>query len=558
MARKSKHTITGRAQAATAKLWQTALYVRLSREDGDKAESESIRSQKDYLQDYLSYHQDLIAYKIYVDDGWSGTNFQRPQFSAMIEDIQEEKVNCVLVKDLSRFGRNYIEAGHYLETFFPMNRVRFISINDHIDSYENPASVANVIVPMKNVMNDEYCRDISMKVRSSLNIRREQGKFIGSFATYGYKKDPDDHHKLIIDEEAAAVVRDIYHWFLSGDSILGIAKRLNSLGIPNPSAYKRKQGLKYHHPSNDKLDGLWPDSSVRRILKNEMYTGVMVQGRNEIISYKVQISRARDESDWIRVENTHEAIISSDTFEMAQDLFSRDTRTTPGKGQVDLFSGFLRCADCGKAMNKKLISQPYRTYCYYICSTFKKMNSSACTKHTIRSDILEATVLKVIQQQIDLAVEMDSLINAIRNSDQAASASEKLERALAAQQKELDRCEKMLIDLYPDYKSGLISQNSYLALKKQYEQQYDKTEQIIADLQAQIDTIESSELPQNEFIASFLQHQNVTRLSRELLVSLVENIYVYEGGGIEIKFRFADSYELAAEYIEANKHLLTA
>ena len=558
MARNSKYNQQSQSQSSSAKTWQTALYVRLSREDGDRPESESIISQKAYLQDYLRTHKDLTEYKVYADDGWSGTNFDRPQFICMIDDIKAGKVNCVLVKDLSRFGRNYIESGRYLETFFPLMNVRFISINDHIDSYEDPNSVSNVMVPMKNVMNDEYCRDISSKVRSSLDIRRSQGKFIGSFATYGYKKDPNDHHRLIIDEEAAAVVRNIYSWFLEGKSIIGIAKHLNSLGIPNPSAYKRLQGMRYHHPANDKLDGLWPDSSVRRILRNEMYTGVMVQGRNKIISYKVQVARAVPEEDWIRVENTHNAIIPRETFDLVQQLLQRDTRTAPGKQNLDLFSGFLRCADCGRAMNKKLISQPYKDYCYYICSTFKKMNSGACTKHTIRSDKLGEAVLTVIQKQIELAVEMDDLLESISQIKQKNRVEEQLEQALNIQAAEQAHIEKTLLELYPDFKAGLLSQETYLTLKKQYEQQLAKTQETICSLHEQLAACSSAENIANDFIATLLQHRNVTELSRELLVELVDRILIHEGGGIDIHFKFADSYKLAAEYINENKHLLAA
>jgi len=514
MARKSKYNCISQTQPSDAKVWQTALYLRLSREDGDKAESESIASQRDYLQDYLRTHQDLIQYKVYADDGWSGTNFDRPQFTAMIEDIKTGKVNCVLVKDLSRFGRNYIEAGRYLETFFPLMNIRFIAVNDHIDSYADPTSVSNIMLPMRNVMNDEYCRDISGKVRSSLDIRRSQGKFIGSFSSYGYKKDPNDHHRLIIDEEAAEIVRNIFNWFIAGKSMLGIAKHLNALGIPNPSAYKRLQGMQYHHPAGEKLDGLWPDSSVRRILRNEMYTGVMVQGRNKVISYKVQVARAVPEEDWIRVEGTHEAIITRETFDLVQQLLQRDTRTTPGKQNLDLFSGFLRCADCGRSMAKKLISQPYKDYHYYICSTYKKMNSGACTKHTIRTDKLSDAVLTVVQKQVELAVEMDDLLDRISQIKKRNRTEEQLEQALNLQLAEQSRIEKMLVDLYPDYKADLLSQETYLTLKKQYEQQLSKTQDTICNLREQLAACNDAENTTNDFISTLLRHRNITKADR--------------------------------------------
>lgn len=558
MARTSEYSKPQAAAAPSGRVWQAALYVRLSREDGDKVESESILSQKAYLQDFLKGRSDLRLYQIYVDDGWSGTNFDRPQFLSMIEDIRARRVNCVIVKDLSRFGRNYIESGRYLETFFPMMRVRFISVNDHIDSYADPGSLGNMIVPMKNVMNDEYCRDISTKVRSSLNIRRSQGKFIGSFAAYGYRKDPADHNRLLIDEEAAQVVRSIYAWFLGGQSVLGIAQRLNAQGIPNPSEYKRRQGLKYRHPAGKKLDGLWPDSSVRRILRNELYTGVMVQHRNEVISYKVQISRPVAEREWIRVDGTHEAIISRETFDLAQALFARDTRTAPGKVQVGVLSGFVKCADCGRAMNRKRISQPYRDYDYYICSTFKKMKKGACTKHTIRSDRLEHVVLVTLQKQIALAVEMEELMTAIRSCEAASRSSQLLTAQLSGAEREQARIQQILLELYPDLKNGLLSQPQYLALKKQYEAQLEGLEQTIARLREQAASLAEGRPEENDFISSFTQFRNITALTREVVVALVENIYVHEDGSIDIQFHFSDSYELAAEFIENNRHLVPA
>ena len=401
MARKSKYEHSSAKLSTT--LWKPALYIRLSREDGDREESNSIASQRELLTEFVDTQTDMTSPRLYTDDGYTGTDFDRPDFQRMLNDLRAGIINCVIVKDLSRFGRNYVGVGEYLEHIFPLLNVRFISVSDNVDSYLDPRSVNNLVVPFKNILNDEYARDISNKVRAS-------------FASYGYRKDPNDHSRLLIDEPAAAVVRDIFNWFIGGTSVLGIAKKLNAMGIPNPSAYKRQQGMNYRHPTSDKLDDLWPDSSVRRILRNPLYTGTMVQGKKRMKSYKLHISEAVPEEDWITVEQTHEAIIPIELFDKAQALFERDTRTAPTQPKVYLFSGFLRCADCGKAMNRKLISQPHRDYYYYICSTFKKQHSGACTKHTIRSDRLEQAVLETLRSQIALAVEMDELIAEINRS----------------------------------------------------------------------------------------------------------------------------------------------
>lgn len=549
MARKSKYALP--REPVQNAVWRPALYLRLSREDGDKVESDSIANQRSLLSEYAANAEDLAEPEYYLDDGYSGTNFDRPGFQTLLADLRAGKVNCVIVKDLSRLGRNYIDVGEYLERVFPLLGVRFISVNDRVDSYLDPQSMNNLIVPFKNIINDEYCRDISNKVRASLDLKRRQGKFIGSFASYGYRKDPGNHNRLLIDEEAADVVRSIFGWFLSGVSVLGIARRLNEQGIPNPSAYKRLQGMNYHHPAAEKLDGLWPDSSVRRILKNRLYTGTMVQGKNRVKSYKLPVSERLPEGDWIAVEATHEAIIPPETFEAAQALFARDTRTPPQTDRVYLFSGFLRCADCGRAMHRKQISQPYRQYGYYICSTFKKQSRGSCTKHTIRSDRLEQAVLTTVQQQIALAVEMDELLASIRAKGVPARSAERLLREreqLLAQQQKLER---MKLALYPDWKNGDLSRDEYHALKGQFEGRLAALAQRLAALEEQREDAGSGAGRLHSLLAQFTQYRNLQSLSREVLAALVDFIEVQEGGGIKIHFKFANAFSAALDDLRA-------
>lgn len=471
----------------------------------------------------------------------------------MITDIKNRSVNCVIVKDLSRFGRNYIEVGRYIETTFPLLDIRFISVTDSVDSYKNPQSVNNIIIPFKNLINDEYCRDISNKVRSSLDMKRKQGKFIGSFASYGYIKDPADHNHLIVDGEAAEVVLDIYTWFIGGTSIIGIAKKLNTLGIPNPSAYKKSRGMNYKHPAGEINDMLWPDSSVRRILTNKLYTGTLVQGKNKTKSYKLQVSIPVPKQDWIEVENTHEAIIPIEEFEKAQSLLSRDTRTAPAQKEVYIFSGFIKCADCQRAMNRKLISQPYGEYHYYICSTFKKMANGACTKHTIRSDRLEEAVLETIRKQIELAVSMDELIAAINERGNASKSSLRLDNSLISNLAEKEKLERMKSELYIDWKNGDITKTEYHELKARFESRLEALNEIIVSIKKELSDIENGIDSSNSFLTSFIKYRNIERLNREIVIELIENIYVHEGGGITIKFNFRDEYEKVIEFVENNK-----
>ncbi len=532
-----------------AKQWKAADYARISREDGDKEESDSIGTQFDIIDDYIAHNDDITFVDRYSDDGWSGTNFDRPDFMRLMEDIKKGKINCVIVKDLSRLGRNYILVGQYLEMIFPMLNIRFISVNDRIDSIKDPASINNALVSFKNVMNDEYCRDISNKVRSSLDRKRSKGEFIGSFASYGYMKDPDDHHHLIVDPVAAEVVKNIFDWFLQGMSILGIAKRLNHMGIPNPSAYKRQCGLNYKHPAGQ-LDSAWPDSSVKRVLKNRLYVGDMVQNKNQTKSYKVQISVAVPEEKWVIVPNMHEAIIDREKFETVQQLLMRDTRTSPGINHVSIFAGYIRCADCLRAMGKKSVAQSYGKYHYYVCQTFRKAGRNLCTKHTIREKLLYDAVLATIQSQIDLAVSMDQLVNDLKSQNVRAAKSSRLEKMLQLKEEEYEKVSRCRIDLYPDWKAGILSKDEYLSLKAKIGEQLEQIEIAIANIKEEISKYQSAPVSENKFISSFLRYRNIQVLTREVIVELIEMIYVHEGGTITIQFKYQDEYQRLLDLID--------
>lgn len=546
MARTSKYETINLSSAQPK--WRVGLYVRLSREDGDKIESESVGSQKALLQKYADERPDMRVFDIYTDDGWSGTDFNRPAFQKMLKDAANKKINCVIVKDLSRFGRNYVEAGKYLETVFPLFGVRFIAVNDQIDSVGNPASVNNIIVPFKNIINDEYCRDISVKVRSALDIRRRQGKFIGSFAPYGYKKDENDRNKLVVDEEAAQTVRLIYKTFLQGSSIAGVARELNARAVPNPSEYKRRKGLNCNRGTGAGNSGLWLDTTVRRILCNQLYIGNLVQKKNEVISYKIHKTKAVDSADRIVAENTHEAIISKSDFEKAQQLLSRDTRVSPKTQRLSVFSGFIKCADCGRAMQKRTVPQPNKTYEYYVCSTYKKLDKTACTKHAIRADILEETVLTVLNKYIGIAVNFDRLADKVKLAQKNGARTKRLASELNETRNRLVKAQKLLLDIYPDYKNGILSREQYFALKEKYENECADATAAIERTEKEIRDFENGADGVNSFIAELKKYKGLQKLTREVVAELIENIYVREGGEIDLHFKFKDAVLSAEEY----------
>lgn len=538
--------------------WKAALYIRLSKDDGDKQESNSVTYQREILKEHLKLHPDIEIHDIYIDDGWSGTNFDRPDFLRMMEDIYAGKVNCVVVKDLSRFCRNASEGGQYLDNIFVRLRVRFIAINNGIDTASNNMNAVTqcISVGVTNVINESVAATTSVNVRGTLNVNRQQGKFIGSFATYGYIKDPNDHHKLIIDEEVAPIVRMIYEKYIGGKSIIGIAKELNEMGIPNPSTYKKLKGFNYKHPVGASNDGLWPDSSVRNILRNKMYLGHMVQGRNTTVSYKIKQSRAIPKDEWIIVENTHEALIDQETFDRAQALFNRHTRATPETKNVHLFAGLIRCSDCRRIMNKKTNHHPYGTYRYFRCSTTRKMQKTACTNHTIRIDKLEQAVLVFLQTTIKTALEFNELLQIINSSSNRKKESTHLQKTLKTQQAERDKCMRAMADLYPDWKSGILTQEEYLVIKTSMKDKIDALDLMIANLQKSAEEYKSGVTGDNDFIAHFIKYQNIDKLTRPMLVELVDEILVHEGGRIEVNLKFRDAYEQVIEYIEMNKDIV--
>lgn len=391
--------------------WRLGEYIRLSKEDAQKAkkgdDSNSVINQGRLLDDYYNRHIDEFeSAEKYIDDGCTGTDTDRENFQRLLADIYARKINCVIVKDLSRLSRNYTDAGTLIENLFVQMNVRFISLAEGVDSYKNPDSVSNIIVPITNVMNDQYCYQTSKKIRQVFDYKKRNGEFIGSYAPYGYIKDPNDKHALLVDEEAAEVVKQIFSMFVSGMTVRAIVNHLNDHGVLCPSLYKQSQGLKYHCP-NGQARPMWSTITVSSMLKNPVYVGDMAQGRHRVKSYKIHKLAPVPEEQWIVVQNTHEPIIDRETFAKAKDLLKRDTRTAPKQKQLYLFSGFLRCADCGRAMSR-IASKDL--YVYYQCGTYKSLSKKACTMHSIKSTKLEAATLYAIQQQVHLAVNYSAII----------------------------------------------------------------------------------------------------------------------------------------------------
>ena len=554
MARKSR-TIT-EAIKQKFRVWRIAIYIRLSKEDARSFdESESVSNQRAIIEEHIASFNDGDEYIIvgeYVDDGISGTtDDEREDFQRMLSDIKKGRINCVIVKDLARSFRNYSDQGYYLDDWFPRFNVRFISLfHQPLDSYKEPQDMRSIAVPIQGVLNENHCAETSDKVREVFDMKRRNGEHIGSFAAYGYIKDPNDKNALVVDEEAAEVVRDIFTKFLDGMSKNAIVHYLNEHGVLSPAAYKRERlGLKYQNPSIDPAKRpLWGAVTITSILKNRMYCGDMVQGRYRVKSYKIHVQEVVPEDEWYIVENTHEAIIDRDTFDKVQRLLLRDTRTAPQKKQIYLFSGFLRCADCGKAMTRSKVGGTV----YYYCRTYKDQSKSACTKHTIKHNRLEAAVLYAVQQQVYLAVDYTKTIERINRAPLVKSQSKKLADAIEQKERELSKIARYKQAIYQDWKDGEISHSDYRHMKEDYEEQAEALNEVIEKLRAEQAELENGIDTENPFLKAFRQYGNIEKLTRDVLIELVDHIKVYKGGNISIVFRFADELRRIQEFIEVN------
>ena len=531
--------------------WRLGKYIRLSKEDllRGRDESNSVVNQRLLLEQYHQTHMDEFyegdESDVYVDDGKTGTDTDREDFQRLLADVYSGKINCVIVKDLSRLSRNYTDAGNLIENLFVRLNIRFISLAEGVDSYRNPDSVSNIIVPITNVMNDQYCYQTSKKIRQVFDYKRRNGQYIGSFAPYGYIKDPKDKHQLIVDEDAAEIVKQIYALCLQGTTKRHISFYLNEHGVPSPTAYRRAKGLPVSSTADDPM---WGDRAIWNILTNPIYTGDLVQGRRRVKSYKVHEIEAVPEDEWVTVPDTHEAIIDKESFEKVQALLKRDTRSAPKSRELHLFSGFLRCADCGKAITR---SQSGKNV-YYACSTYKNRSRLACSMHSIKHNRLEAAVLFAIQQQVHLAVSYSELVARINSAPIKKSQSFRLDDLINTKERELAKVTRYKQSLYQDWKDGEITQQEYRTMKADYEQQSQRLSDILVRLTAERAELANGVDQEHPALVAFMKFENIDSLSREILIELIDHIKVYENGNISVRFKFADELRKIAEYIEIN------
>lgn len=516
----------------TGKRYGTALYERLSREDGDRPESDSIVNQQRLLEDYCERYPEFCIVGHYSDDGYTGTNFERPAFRDLLSDIEEGKVNCVIVKDLSRFGRDYIDMGYYLERYFPSHAVRFIAVNDGIDSKRGPYGM---MLPLKNVFNAQYAKDISEKVRSAFEVKQRRGEFVGAFASYGYLKDPENRNRLIVDPAAGAAVRRIFELAASGVGQVRIAMILNEEKVPCPSEYKRLMGQRY--TNSKKLDSTcyWTYSTVHRILQNEMYLGNMVQGRYIRPTMHGKAKKA-DPSAWIVAEGTHEAIVSRELWDAVQAQITQNTRTPDFSQNVGLFAGFIKCADCGRAMVKKRRGDRL----YYSCGSYRRYGAAICSSHSICHDILESVIRSDLNQIIRAANDLEKIVRDNRKKNGFTRNKESERKRVETS---LSRIRRLKQASYEDYRDKLLNKEEFL----RYKEDYDRQEQTLLQQLERLEADRDGNRVERLWAENLLMQGELTQLDRETLAQTVKEIRVFEGKKIEIHYLFSEDLRTLLE-----------
>jgi site-specific DNA recombinase len=505
-------------------MYRVGLYLRLSREDAGDEQSQSIVNQRDYLTSYAS-KMGWVIEETYIDDGFSGLNFDRPDFQKMIRDIESSRINMVITKDLSRLGRDYIQTGYYTEMYFPSHHVRYIAVNDGIDTQSD--SSGNDLSPFRSVINDMYAKDISKKVRTALTTKKIRGEFVGSTPPYGYMKDPNNKNHLVIDPITAPNVVKIFELFLSGYNLLGTANELTRLHVPTPSQSKN---LTY---TQKRISGVWNEVIVKRILTSETYIGNLTQNRSKSVSYKVHKKINLPKNEWTVVEGTHEAIINREDFNAVQLMLSKRSYVTHERktNVAHLLTGLVFCADCGCPMSFVRESE---TRTYLTCRTWRNhAKLKLCTSHCIREDYVVDQIRTVLKKLAERFIDTDRLVNAFGAEQKKKNNSVGQKRQIELQ---LNETKDTLINLYKDRVKGVVSEQDYMEMSARLSDDRDRCS-------AQLESLERVKEDQSymDKIKTYVkEYLNYDHLERNDLLMLVDKIYIHKDKKIAVEFTFED------------------
>ena len=541
----------------------TAIYARLSVENSGKDDDgNSLQNQIAVCEDYLDGCPYLRLAEVYSDNGRTGTVFDRPAWNRLMDDVRTGKIQCIVVRDLSRFGRDYVETGSYLEKIFPALGTRFISVKENFDNFTCGNAMESLSVSLQNLVNAMYSRDISKKVSTALRAQMETGKFRNRNLPYGYLWN-GDKTAYVVDEEAAAVVRQIFEWKLREVSVYTIVERLKAGGIESPERHKRRAGTR--NGGNIQGEG-WCPSTIRGILQNRAYIGEMICGKSETALYKGLKKRLTEKDNWIVVSDAHPPIVSVSDFEaverqMREDSAHRETAMEWSAdiraGMIDLFAGKIFCADCGKRMyykRQRICGCKNVTFRgVYDCSTHVRRGHATCFNHFIRQDALNEKVFNAIRDQLQVALDYERLLLAMRGGAGEASVREKHKAAVASVKLRLNALKKKRAGLYESYVEGILNEEEYAFAKQTYEEQYEALNRLLDEAVERRERFLASISPDNKWLTMMRGAAGMTGLTQELVDAIIEKVLVYGGGRIEVVFNYNDVFYAMLECVEQIK-----
>lgn len=528
------------------KVYRAGLYARISVETERKREADTIGNQLQLLKDYVSEHSDLTVFDIYSDDDISGTDFIRPEFSRMMNDLRDGKIDCIIVKDLSRLGRNYLESGEYIEMVFPFFRCRFISVTDRFDTKFQQADIS---VQLKNMANEMYAKDISRKICSTMRTIQEQGKFAGSRAPYGYRLDPADKHHLIIDEETAPIVKQLFELLAEGNTVHYVATTMNARGIPSPGRLLYERGIATtDHFKNSK----WYMQTVRRILQDEIYLGWMVSGkfRSTYHSTGKKGSQPVPREEWIITKGTHEPIVTEELFNKVQEYFVR-MKEEHGQAAVynskskkaSIFKGHLRCGECGQAMFLRNKHSHGKVTAWYYCALHENYNSSYCVKKAVKKQDVEDIALKLIRTQIKLFTDAREMIITLNKKESSKTKHRIYGDQIRNVKKQIEKYMSLKASLYEDFANGVLSQSDYINMGQEYAQKADELRIFLAELEKEAQKYSQTYAMNGSWAQIIEQYQNADTLTEEMIDAFIDEMILYNNGHVEVKFRFRDELD---------------
>lgn len=546
---RKKQNIPSTPVDTSVRIWKTALYVRLSVEDNGK-ESDSVENQTALLEEYVANHPHLKKTALFVDNGYTGTDFLRPEFTRMMEAVQDGLVDCVVVKDLSRLGRNYIETSQFIEKICPFYGLRFIAVNDSYDT-ATVTSEGQLSASLSNIVNDYYAKDISRKVTSALRAKMERGDYIGNYAPHGYRKDPENKNHLLIDPETAPVIQQIFEWRAEGISYMGICKLLNDAGIPSPGQYKLNQGIETNN-NKKKRTVLWNKHKITEILKDIVYIGHLAQKKGSQCLYGGIPYHITSEEEWIVVKNTHEPLISEELFEKVQQINNAVLeRQKANTGKYDhlpkeknIYGKKFTCADCGAIMKltRSFSTKKDKVYFTFKCPTYAEHGSRGCSDIKMRKADLDEAVFTFIKSQMDVFIDMENTLRRLLAMKKAKLKQNNTQQEIKALRQKLANKQSLLSGLYVDLKEGMLSQDEYGHHREIITADIKALETNLAELENAKNETEEQITGEMKWKFMIQRFYDATEMTAEMADAFIESMKLHEDGSLEIKLSYMDEF----------------